>query len=260
MKYTNNDDKGRDFSPRGAAAIFSVKPDDVVFINIEGVPELSSTADLSDSMRQLWESLPHPATLSSDEAYRAMGLCAEFGKVACVTAGVIRSRAGETEPYFITSTYAADDERQVLCDFSEMIGNFFSSSPRSHFVCGHGVLASDIPFFAKRLIVNRLPLPALFDKHGRRGLEENVIDTAVFWSMGNAAAPLVSAPLLASVLGIDVDPADYDAIEAASLYHDDRDINALALRSERKVLVAARIFRAMRGESPIATDHVIRKE
>ena len=81
MKYTNNDgkgrdtasDKGRDFSPRGAAAVFSAKPDDVVFINIEGVPELASTNDLSDTMRQLWESLPHPAALSTDEAYRAMG-------------------------------------------------------------------------------------------------------------------------------------------------------------------------------------------
>lgn len=268
MKYTNNDgkgrdtasDKGRDFSPRGAAAVFSAKPDDVVFINIEGVPELASTNDLSDTMRQLWESLPHPAALSTDEAYRAMGLCAEFGKVACMTAGVIRSRAGETEPYFITSTYAADDERQVLCDFSEMIGNFFSTSPRSRFVCGHGIHASDVPFFAKRLIVNRLPLPALFDKHGRRWLDENVIDTADFWAMGNADAPATSAPLLASVLGIDVDPTDYDAIEAATLYHDDHDLRSLAQRSERKVLVAARIFRAMRGESPISGDHVIRKE
>lgn len=268
MNHNNNDgklrkpanDKAREFTPRGAAALLTVGTDDVVFVNVEAVPELSSPLYLSDTMRRMWDARPRPDAMSPEEAYAAMGHCAEFGRVACVTVGVIRARKDDEAPYFITSTYVSDDERRALCDFSEMINNFFIRQPQSHFVCGHDILRSQIPFFARRLIINRLPLPSLFDRQGRRKLAESVIDTADFWAMSDVASPRVPAPVLASALGIDVDPDDYDAPTATSLFHDEADLDAIARRSERKVFTSAQIFRSLRGESLILSDHFIRKD
>ena len=88
--------------------------------------------------------------MTASEAYAEAGAMAEFGKVACITAGVIRHKEGETDPFFITSTYSGDSERDVLCGFAEMVGNFLSTPAQDHVLCGHGVLAADIPFFAGR--------------------------------------------------------------------------------------------------------------
>ncbi len=253
-------ERNRDIQPRGTAALLSVSADDVMFVNVEAVPELASTSYLSASMQRFWEAMPRPDGVSPDEAYAAMGHCAEFGRVACVTVGVIRTRKPDDTPYFITSSYVSDDERSPLCDFAEVLDNFFSQQARGHFVCGHNILRSEIPFFARRLVINRLRLPALFDYHGRRKLADNVIDTADFWAMSDFASLRVDAPLLASVLGVDADPDDYDPARAAELFHQDNDLDAIARRSERKVFTSAQIFRSIRNESLILSDHFIRKD
>ena len=78
--------------------------------------------------------------------------------------------------------------------------------------------------------------------------------------MSDVASPRVPAPLLASALGIDVDPDDYDAATATKLFHDEADLDALAQRSERKAFTSAQIFRSLRGESIILPDRFIRKD
>lgn len=257
MRYINFN--ANDTPQYGTSAIFNASSFDLLFINIEGVPQHPSTADLSVPMRRLWDLQPHPHSLSSDEAYRSMGLCPEFGKVVCATAGVLRTRLDDEQPFFVTTTYTSDDEPRLLCNISETIDNFLISCEPFHYVCGHNILSADIPFLAKRLIINHLPLPPLFDKSGKNSVSNMLIDTAVFWSMGNPEPP-APAPLLATAFGIDVNLDDYDPAQAATLFHDNKDFHALALRSQRKALVAAQIFRTIRGEKPILPDHTINKE
>lgn len=270
MRY-NNEGKSRETrggkpvptSPRGTSALQTVSENDIVFVNIEGVPELSSFDNLSADMQRLWDSASaawRPAGVSASEAYAEAGTMAEFGKVACITAGVIRHREGETDPFFITSTYSGDSERDVLCGFAEMVGNFLSTPAQDHMLCGHGVLRAGIPFFAKRLIVNNIQLPSLFDKRRRRKVADSVIDTADYWAFTETTGRPAPAELLGRVLGLDVEQDDFDPRVAADLYHTSADMTPLIGRSERKALLYAQILRRFRGESVILPDRVISKK
>lgn len=270
MRY-NNEGKSREgrggkqapASARGTSALQTVSENDIVFVNIEGVPELSSFDNLSADMQRLWDSASaawRPAGVSAGEAYAEAGTMAEFGKVACITAGVIRHREGEQDPFFITSTYSGDSERDVLCGFAEMVGNFLSTPAQDHMLCGHGVLRAGIPFFARRLIVNNIQLPALFDRRGRRKVADSVIDTADYWAFTETPGGQAPAELLGRVLGLDVERDDFDPRVAADMYHASADMAPLIARSERKALLYAQILRRFRGEGVILPDRVIRKQ
>lgn len=249
------------FVPDGTASLRALSLDDVVFINVEGVPELSDFANLTTEMKAFWATTA--ATLDPDgqpgDLYQRAGEVAEFGKAACITAGVIRKRDDDESPYFVTTSYVGHDERDVLTRFSQMMGNFLSDANGLHYLCGHGIWQRDVPFLAKRLLINRLPLPAIFDGNGRRPLRAQLVDTAEFWTFSDHAARRVPANLLAAVFGFDSEAEDFDPAEAARLFHEEDDIEALQRRSERKALLSAQLMLRFRGQGVIDPSHVVRK-
>ncbi|MGN0029552.1 MAG: hypothetical protein ACI35Q_07505 [Marinilabiliaceae bacterium] len=249
------------FVPDGTTSLRSISLEDVVFVNVEGVPELTDYDNLTPEMKSFWEStqssrLADGATAES--LYSTAGEVPEFGKVASITAGVVRRRGDDESPYFVTTSYVGDDERSLLSQFSVMIDKFFSDKEGLHYLCGHGIWQRDVPFLAKRMLINGLPLPALFDSNGRRPLRAQLVDTAEFWTFSDHSASRVSAPLLAAVFGLDAEASDFNPAEAARLFRED-DTDALQLRSERKALLYAQLLLRFRGEGVIDPSHVVRK-
>ncbi len=274
MKYNttfsgpNRQQRTQVSSQAGTLVLRRANLEDVVFVNVESVPELANFYDLTGDMQRLWTETAkaHGLTAESEEElYHSAGLFAEFGKVVCISVGVVRYNNKETKPYFITTTYANDDECSVLADFADMLDRFMGDNPQGHYVAGHNIRRADIPFFGRRMLINNLELPTLFDPQGRRPLTANIIDTADFWAFGDMTAQRVSAETLAHVFGIDCETGDYTPTVVAELYHHyaDRngfaDMDAIIDRSERKVLLVAQLMRRFRGETLIDTDHVRRK-
>lgn len=246
----------------GTQAIKMVSDDDVIFVNVEGVPAVDNFDSLSDQMQSLWGCMASSVAAEGEtprEAYAHAGSVAEFARVACISVGVIRYRAGEREPYFVTQTYEADVERDMLADFVQMVDNFIGQGSQIRFLCAHGIRRGALPFLAKRLIINDVELPIVFDPEGRKPVGYNIIDTADFWTMGDVNAKRVPTELMANVLGIDAQPEDYNDAEAAKLYKN-YCLEELIQRSERKLLVNAQIARRLRGYGVISPDHVIGKK
>lgn len=250
------------FVPDGTTSLRSLSLEDVIFVNVEGVPELSDFSNLTPEMQAFWQNAS--AGLRTDgqtpaDVYPRAGEVAEFGKAACITAGVIRRRDDDGDPYFVTTSYVGDDERDVLSKFAQMLDNFFSQANGLHYLCGHGIWQKDVPFLAKRMLINRLPLPALFDSNGRRPLRAQLVDTCEFWTFSDHSAPRVPANLLATVFGLDIEPADFDSAEAARIFYQDGDPDALLDRSERKAFLYAQLLLRFRGQGVIDPEHVVRK-
>lgn len=263
-KGAENDGRQRTpFVPDGTAALRSLSLENVVFVNVEGVPELADPQNLTDSMLYYWDQISKPLRTDDQTAadvYCRAGEFGEFGKVACVTAGVIRHREEGGQPFFITTSYCGDDERTLLSDFADMLGNFFADKNDLHYLCGHAIWQKDAPFLGKRFLINGLPLPSLFDSKGRKPLRALLIDTQEYWTFSNHNATCVPADLLAGVFGIDAETSDFDPAEASRLYHDEHDLDSIRERSERKVLLYAQLLRRFRGEGIIDSSHIIRKE
>ncbi len=250
------------FIPDGTASLRSVSLEDVMFINVEGVPELSDFKNLSPSMQRFWDKASESLRKNGETAadvYPQAGLFAEFGKVACITAGVLRRREGYTQPFFVTTTFVSDDEREVLANFSEVVNNLFADNNKPHYLCGHGIWQRDMPFVAKRLLVNHMPLPSIFDNKARCPLRAQLVDTAESWTFSDHSAPRVPADLLAEVFGLDCEDSDYDVTVANDIFYTDGDIDALKARSERKALLNAQLVLRFRGEGVIDPGHVVRK-
>ena len=81
------------FVPDGTMALRSLSLDDVIFVNVEGVPELADSSYLTPAMMKYWDSVSAPMRTdgrSASDAYALAGHFAVFGEVACITGGVRR--------------------------------------------------------------------------------------------------------------------------------------------------------------------------
>jgi DNA polymerase elongation subunit (family B) len=68
-----------------------------------------------------------------------------------------------------------------LKDFNNLLGNHFN---QQHILCGHNAKEFDIPFLARRMIINQIALPEklLF---GKKPWEIPHLDTLELWKFGD---------------------------------------------------------------------------
>ena len=100
----------------------------ILFLDIETVPQHSSFDDVPKGIQQLWEKkskyLIKDDKESPDSIYRQAGLYAEFGKVVCISCGYFSA-----DRKLRIKSFYGDDEKNVLTEFSEMLSKFFSKTP-----------------------------------------------------------------------------------------------------------------------------------
>ena len=246
----------------GTPNLRNVNIENLVFVSVETVPELRSYDYLSPDMQRLWRQASSDMGLGDmtpQESYiQAAGRMAEFGRVAAIAVAVIRRHERDEENYLITSVYTSKDEAKLLSEFSGMIDNFFKN-PAGHYVVGHAIRRIDMPFYAKRLIVNGVEMPSIFDPEGRRSLPASLIDTADYWAFSDLAAPRLSAELVARAVGVDTSAEDYDYGKAARLYHEEDNVEGLSQRAVRKVLTSAQLLLRFRTQETIPAERIISK-
>jgi len=121
----------------------TLKPENILFLDIETVPAASSFEELSPLMQSLWDkksaSFREPGQ-SASEVYQRAGIYAEFGKIICISAGFIKDR--ETFGFRLKSFFG-DDEKTILSEFSSMLKK--TSSGRDVILCAHNGKGFDYP-------------------------------------------------------------------------------------------------------------------
>ena len=73
----------------------NTKPEDVLFLDIETVPAVSSYGTLNQSFQALWEKKSKQFRgddQSAADVYDRAGIYAEFGKIICISAGLIKEK------------------------------------------------------------------------------------------------------------------------------------------------------------------------
>ena len=92
----------------------NIKPEDILFIDIETVPVKSSYSNLDPVFQALWEKKSkqfRSEDKSAEEVYERAGIYAEFGKIICISAGFIKDK----DPYvFRIKSFYGDDEKSIL--------------------------------------------------------------------------------------------------------------------------------------------------
>lgn len=226
----------------------NIRPEDILFLDIETVPLAHSFNDLDPSAQALWEKKSkqfRSPDLSAEDVYDRAGIYAEFGKIICISTGYLR----EKSPFLLRlKSFFGDDEKGLLSEFSAMLGRF--SKNREAVLCAHNGKEFDYPYMARRMIINRLIIPDILDNAGKKPWEVKLLDTLDLWKFGDYKS-YTSLNLLTSVLGIQSPKDDIDGSMVAGIYNEEHDIERIVRYCEKDVLAVAQVLLRFMNLPPI---------
>ena len=231
-----------------------IRIEDILFLDIETVPGTSSWDELDPSLRELWEKKSvHFRTeeQSAGDVYSRAGIYSEFGKIICISVGMIKER----DPFgFRLKSFFGSDEKKLLMEFSEMLSKF-TSVRREALLCAHNGKEFDYPYIARRMVINSLVIPSMLDNAGKKPWEVKLLDTMDLWKFGDYKS-YTSLNLLTAVLGIPTPKDDIDGSMVADVYYGDNDINRIVYYCEKDVLATARVLLRLMNMPYIADGRV----
>ena len=120
--------------------------EDILFLDIETVPEHASYEELSEEARELWEHktrYQRKEEFTGEEFYDRAGIWAEFGMVVCISAGFFQ-RTGSEKVLRIRSFTGPED--RILREFSDLLEEYFRSPGK--LLCAHNGKEFDFPYLA----------------------------------------------------------------------------------------------------------------
>ena len=140
----------------------SIQLDNILFLDIETVPETEHFSDLDSDFQELFAhktQYQRKEDVSPEEFYERAGIWAEFGKIICISVGYFTQKKGERQ--FRVTTFQGDEER-ILLDYSNLLNNHFNLP--QHVMCGHNVKEFDFPYIARRMLIHGIKLTCIVVK------------------------------------------------------------------------------------------------
>jgi uncharacterized protein YprB with RNaseH-like and TPR domain len=218
----------------------NIKVEDIMFLDIETVPESSSYDNLSPAFQILWDKKSkqfRSPELTAGDVYERAGIYSEFGKIICISVGRIR----ENNPFtFRLESFFGKDEKTVLSEFSGMLSKFCRTNKES-VLCAHNGKEFDFPYIARRMIINGLIIPEILDNAGKNPWDIKLLDTMDLWKFGDYKN-YTSLDLLTTILGIPTPKDDIDGSMVAGIYYKEDDIKRIVYYCEKDVLAIARVL------------------
>ncbi len=218
----------------------NLKVEDVMFLDIETVPESSAYELLSPAMQNLWDKKSKQFRTSDQTAqdvYERAGIYSEFGKIICISVGLVR----EKNPFsFRLKSFFGKDEKSLLSEFSVMLTKF-SRTSKEAILCAHNGKEFDFPYIARRMIINRLAIPGILDNAGKKPWEIKLLDTMDLWKFGDYKN-YTSLDLLTSVLDIPTPKDDIDGSMVAGIFYNEDNLQRIVHYCEKDVLAIARVL------------------
>ena len=236
------------------AMLKDIKPEDVLFIDIETVPQEPTYKNLPEEFQKLWDkkaSYIVKEDQTPEDVYQRAGIYAEFGKIICISVGLIVQRDGTS--YFRVKSFASDNEKELLVQFADML-NKFSARPNS-ILCAHNGKEFDFPFIARRMLVNSVNLPTLLDIAGKKPWEVKFLDTMELWKFGDYKH-FTSLNLLAYIFNIPTPKDDIDGSQVAEVYYSEKNLQRIVDYCEKDALTVAQLFLRYRNEPIIDTQNI----
>ena len=234
--------------------IDKIRLENILFLDIETVPEQENFELLDNEMKTLWElktQYQRKDEFSGEAFYERAGIWAEFGKIVCISVGYFTIK-GDVRNFRVTSFFG--DEKKILNDFINLLNNHFNQP--QHILCGHNAKEFDIPFIARRMIINQIAIPNKLDLFGKKPWEIPHLDTLELWKFGDYKH-YTSLKLLTKILGIPSSKGDIDGSQVGHVFYVEKDIDRIVTYCEKDTIAVAQIFLRLRREDLLTDDEII---
>lgn len=226
----------------------------VLFLDIETVSGQPTWEALGAEAQALWTEKARfwlrdyedvangPAQCYHDRA----AILAEFGRVVCISVGILVPGGDGGEDQFRLKSFAGEDEAALLKEFAAMLDRHFPD-PNRFYLCGHNLKEFDVPYLCRRMIMLGIPLPALLQISGRKPWEvKYLLDTLELWKFGDIKH-FISLKLLAHCLGIPSPKEDIDGSQVGRVFYQEGNLQAIIRYCEGDVLTVAQVMRRFQG-------------
>ena len=236
--------------------IQSYPVNNILFLDIETVPQYSSYQEMPENWRSLWNIkagyiIRNKEDETFESVYPRAGIYAEFGKIICISCGFVHG-SGDHKKIMLKS-FAGDNEQLVLHEFAEMINKW--SAHEQRYLCGHNGKEFDFPYLCRRMIINNISIPSILNVSGKKPWEVNHQDTMELWKFGDFKN-YTSLNLLAQSLGITTPKDDIDGSMVWEVYWKEKNLERIVTYCQKDVVTVAQILLRMMGESFIKPENV----
>ena len=228
--------------------------ENILFLDIETVPEVQYFSELSKDKQELWEAksqYQRKDEFTAEEFYPRAGIWAEFGKIICISVGYFNFD-NDVRTFRVKSFL--EDEVSILKGFKNLLISHFSKA--KHLLCAHNGKEFDFPYITRRMIINGIALPYKLNLFGKKPWEVPHLDTLELWKFGDYKN-YTSLKLMANVLNIPSPKGDIDGSEVYGVFYDEKNINRIVTYCERDTITVAQILLRLRGDNILQDDEIV---
>jgi len=231
-----------------------IKLENILFLDIETVPEHASFKELEENSRELWAQktkYQRKEEFSPEEFYSRAGIWAEFGKIICISVGYFVINKSSRN---LRITSFSGDEQKLLLDFKALLDTHFFKP--YHLLCAHNGKEFDFPYIARRMVIHGVEIPNVLNLFGKKPWEIPHLDTMELWKFGDYKH-YTSLKLLTSILGIPSPKDDIDGSQVGEVYYKEKNIDRIVNYCEKDTIAVAQVFLKFKREKLLKKSEVV---
>jgi 3'-5' exonuclease len=234
----------------------TIQVNNILFLDIETVPQYSSYNEVPDDWKKLWGSKAQYLIRNKEEEtfetiYPRAGIYAEFGKIICISCGFVQGNSDSRK--IVLKSFAGDDEKKLLFEFSDMLCKWSADGTKS--LCAHNGKEFDFPYLCRRMVINEIPIPAMLNTAGKKPWEVNHLDTMELWKFGDFKN-YTSLNLLAHTLGIPTPKDDIDGSMVWEVFWKEKNLPRIVTYCQKDVITVAQVLLRLNGEPLIKEENI----
>ena len=228
----------------------------VLFLDIETVPQYPEYEGMPEDWQKLWNQKAislgrYHEGQDERSLYPRAGIYAEFGKIVCISCGVLLGSPGQRR--MSLKSFYVDQEAVLLTKFCEMLTKWSQGEPKQ--LCAHNGKEFDFPYICRRLVINNIPIPSILNVQGKKPWEVNHLDTMELWKFGDFKN-YTSLNLLAHSLGIPTPKDDIDGSMVWEVYWKEKNLERIATYCQKDVVTVAQILLRLGGEKLLKEEEI----
>ncbi len=233
--------------------LYKLHLENILFLDIETVPEAADYEELDDVTKELWEhktQYQRKDEITAEEFYDRAGIWAEFGKIVCISVGYFHTK-GDIREFRVTSFYG--EEPKLLKDFKTLLNTHFKYP--KNLLCAHNGKEFDFPYIARRMIINGISLPYKLDLFGKKPWEVPHLDTLELWKFGDYKH-YTSLKLMSHILGIPSPKEDIDGSMVRDVYYNEGNLDRIVTYCELDVVTTAQVLLRLRNDELLQNNEI----
>jgi DNA polymerase elongation subunit (family B) len=220
--------------------------DSFLFFDIETAglyPTLQEAKEADPHLAELWikrckwlhkQVEPGESTDPSDLWLTRSSLHPEFGRVVCVSFGVLTQEGTER----ITSFYG-EDEKDILEKSNKVLAN---SRSKGFKIAGQNIKNFDVPYLGKRMLINKIVPDSIIQTWNKKPWETSFIDLAEIFAFGAWGQTFSSLDLISHVLGVPTSKDNMDGSQVHENYWENKSFDSIKDYCEQDVVCTINCF------------------